>query len=132
MVRPASGRIIWTQAVLDALAIRFGSNDATPDIGPHAVLGEAVVRKGVTEAMFGTTGDVTVTASRDPDSGGILSLTTTTPVGKSTELHYEINASPTDVTLAENSTRDDALNAPDRPTVNYAAIYPAAEGVPDA
>jgi hypothetical protein len=125
MWRPSGG---WTQAKLDAAAVRFGSNDATPDIGPHAVGMEVAVAVAPAAApMFGTSGDVTVTAQTDAGTGGILGLTTTTPADKAASLHYEVNSSPTDVAVPAASSDTQTLGAPDHPTTNYVAIYPDPE-----
>jgi hypothetical protein len=118
----------WTQAKLDALTFRVGfSTDATPDVGIHAIYAEVAVAVAVTQSIFGVTGDVTTTATYDPDSGGVLGLVTTTPDAKATSLHYEVNASPTDVSVAAASSDSRTLDAPDHPTVNYVAIYPDPE-----
>ncbi len=92
-----------------------------------------VVKADPAQPMFGQLGEVTsaVVVNRDPDSGGILTLTTTTPVGQGMALHYEVNTSPTDVTVSANSSRSDTIGAPDHPTVNYVAIYPDPEPVLD-
>jgi hypothetical protein len=129
MYRPTNG---WTQAKLDALAFRVGfSDDATPDVGIHALYAEVAVQTAAVQAMFGTTGDVQVTANYDPLSGGILGLSTTTPEGKAATLHYEVSGSPTDVSVAAASSDSRTLDAPDAPTVGYVAIYPDPEGVAD-
>jgi hypothetical protein len=123
MVRPASGRIIWTQAVLDALAVRFGSNDATPDIGIHAVLGEAVVRMAETSQLFGGLASAAV----DPDSAGVVTVTVDAPAGYDTDLYYEQNTSPTTVPVTGGTSHIEPIQAPDQPTTNYIAAYPPAE-----
>lgn len=129
MFKPTGG---WTQAKLDTLAFRMGfSGDATPDIGIHSIMAEVAIQQGTTETMFGTVGDVQVTVDRAPDSSGIITMTTVTPEGKATALHYEESGTPTDVTVAPASSRDDVLDAPDHPSTNYVAIYPDPEGVAD-
>jgi hypothetical protein len=124
MWRPSGG---WTQAKLDAAAVRFGSNDATPDIGPHAVGMEVAVQTTQAQAMFGTSGDVTVSASYDAVTGGVSGLATTTPADKGASLHYEVNASPTDVVVPVASSDTQVLDAPDHPATNYVALYPDPE-----
>jgi hypothetical protein len=122
----------WTQAKLDALEFRMGlSDDATPDVGIHAVYAEVAVQTASSQPMFGMAGDVQVTAAYDPLSGGILALTTATPEGKATTLHYEVSGTPTDVVVAAASSDTQVIGAPDVPTVGYVAIYPDPEGVAD-
>jgi hypothetical protein len=128
--RPTNG---WTQAKLDALAFRVGfSDDATPDIGIHALYAEVAVQTAAAQGMFGTAGDVTVSAQLDANSAGILGLATTTVDGKGAVLHYEVSGSPTDVTVPPAGSDSRTLDAPDAPTVGYVAVYPDPEGVPDS
>jgi hypothetical protein len=130
MYRPANG---WTQAKLDALAFRVGfSDDATPDIGIHAIYAEVAVQTTATQAMFGTSGDVTVSASYDAVTGGVSGLATATPAERGVTLHYEVNASPTDVAVGAASSDTQVVDAPDHPTVNYVAIYPDPEPTPSS
>jgi hypothetical protein len=125
MYRPANG---WTQAKLDALAFRVGfSDDATPDIGIHAIYAEVAVQTTTTQAMFGTSGDVTVSAAYDVVTGGVSGLATATPAERGITLHYEINTSPTDVAVGAASSDTRTIDAPDHPTTNYVAIYPDPE-----
>ncbi len=130
MWRPTGG---WSQAKLDAAAVRFGSNDATPDIGPHAVGMEVCVQAAQSQGLFGdpATGDVAVTAARDPLSDGILGLHITAPQGRGTSLTYEVSGSPTTVNVAAGGTLDQVVDAPDGPTVNRVELHPDPEGVAD-
>jgi hypothetical protein len=130
LYRPTGG---WTQAKLDALAFRVGfSDDATPDIGIHALYAEVAAQTAATQGMFGTSGDVTVSAQLDPNSAGVLGLATTTVQGKGAVLHYEVSGTPTDVTVPPAASDSRTLDALDAPTVGYVAIYPDPEGVPDS
>lgn len=127
MFKPTGG---WTQAKLDALAFRVGfSGDATPDIGIHSIMAEVALRAGQTQTLSGDAATVVA----DPDSQGIVSITTAAPaVGVDTSLYYETNTTPTTVTVPAGTTSTQTVNAPDAPTTNYIAVYWPPEGVPDA
>ena len=128
--KPTSG---WTQTQLDALAFRVGfSDDATPDIGIHSIMAEVCVRAGQSQTMFGAAGDVQVTATTDPDSAGLISLTSQGADYKGMQLTYDVSGTPTNATVAPGGNRTDTIGAPDAPTVDYVAIYPDPEGVADA
>jgi hypothetical protein len=118
----------WTVAKLAAATVRVGfSTDAAPDMGVDAVYLEYAVRKAVTQPMFGTAGDVTVTAAVNPNTLGIRSLSTVTPQDKAATLYYEINTTPTSVSVPPTTADTQTLDAPDQPTTNYVAIYPDPE-----
>jgi hypothetical protein len=128
MVRPASGRIIWTQAVLDALAVRFGSNDATPDIGIHAVLGEAVVRIAETGTIMGEVGSIETTAGKDPDSAATLNVTVNTPAETGATLRWTDNAVPGSQAVAASSTHTETfLDAIDSTIVTVVEVESGSE-----
>jgi hypothetical protein len=120
----------WKQAKLDALTARVGfSDDATPDIGIHNIMAEVAVRTGQAQTLSGDLASVVA----DPDSQGIVSITTAAPaVGVDTTLYYETNTTPTTVTVPAGTTSTQPVNAPDAPTTNYIAVYWPPEGVPDA
>lgn len=101
MIRPSSGRIDWTQAKLDGLTLRFGSNDATPDIGVDAFVVEVAVIKAQPEVLFGeaASGEAYAEAHRDPDTQGLVGFTVTIPSGKSVTVDYEVDGSPTSTGL---------------------------------
>jgi enamine deaminase RidA (YjgF/YER057c/UK114 family) len=119
---------LWTQAKLDALAARMGSNDATPDIGVHAVYAELAVRPGETRQLFGDLASQTL----DPDSAGVVQISVDAPTGNATDLYYEENASPTTVPVTGGTSHTETIGAPDMPTINYIALYPPAEPDPEA
>ena len=122
----------WTTTKANAAAVRVGfSPDATPDMGVDVVYLEVAKGKTSTQRLFGTDGDVTVDAEVDRNSLGVRSLATVTPEGKAAGLHYELSGTPTDVAVAAASTSSDVLDAADKPTTNYVAIYPDPEGVAD-
>jgi hypothetical protein len=125
MWRPTGG---WDQGKLDAAAIRVGSNDATPDIMPHAVGMEILVKPGDTAPLFGDL----ASATSDPTSAGILGVSVTPTGGYDASLHYEEGGSPTDVATPGGMTTTEVIDAPDAPAVNYVALYPPAEDISDA
>jgi hypothetical protein len=66
----------WTQAELDAAALRVGfSTDATPDMGVHAVYLEVAVGRTRAQQLIGDAAAVEV----DPTRLGLMSTTVTTP-----------------------------------------------------
>lgn len=103
MWRPTGG---WTQAKLDAAAIRFGSNDATPDIGPHAVGMEVAVQLTRQDPLFGElSASLRVEQRTDPLSAGIIALDAYTPAEQSATLRYELGGveqNPVNVAAGSN------------------------------
>jgi hypothetical protein len=120
----------WTQAELDAAALRVGfSGDATPDMGVEAVYLEVAVGKTRTRALFGNFASI----EEDPTRLGVVSVTTTAPdAGGDSSLYYETSGSPTTVPVPDATTVTTQINAPDQPTTNYIAAYWPPEGVADA
>jgi hypothetical protein len=118
----------WAQARLDALEFRVGgSDDATPDVGIHAIYAEVAVAAGQAQPLFGTSGDVEVSAEVDPLSGGILALEVTTPPERGVSVTYEVNNTPTSFSVAAGSSHTEAIGAPDHPTVNLVTMTPDPE-----
>jgi hypothetical protein len=122
--------VVWDQTMLDLLSCEVGSStDATPDVGIHAVLAEVAVRTvPAAQPLFGDL----ATATRDPDSGGVVELSLTAPAGYDTDLYYEESGTPTTVPVTGGTTETAAVTAPDVETTNYIAAYPAAEPEPSA
>jgi hypothetical protein len=122
--RPTNG---WTQAKLDAAEVRFVSNDATPDIGPHAVGMEVLVKVASSELLFGDAGAIPrIEQKYDPDTLGILQLKAYTgDVGL--EVEYEVNGvAQTPWSVPANSNPATlTLDAPDIVTVNWLTARPA-------
>lgn len=91
MVRSTSSPFsppVWTQPRVDGLAVRVGSNDATPDIGVDAALVELAMRAGEARTVIGESGTPASTAGAvDPDSGAVIS-TTLAPVGLGATLRW--------------------------------------------
>jgi hypothetical protein len=122
-VTPSSGE--WTQAKLDALAFRMYSNDATPDVGIHAIYAEALIAIAQNEVLFGDPGGLYVEAKRDPITNGLLGFVVTTPADRGATVDYEVNG-VADSTgfIAANSTHTEILQAPDFPTINLLTLKP--------
>jgi hypothetical protein len=120
-VRPASGRIDWTQAKVDALTFRMGSNDGNPDIGIDNIVFELAVVKAQTETLFGesASGEAYAVAHRDPDTQGLVGFTVTIPTGKSITVDYEVDGAPSSTGL---------LTDADSP--HYEAILDGADSLP--
>lgn len=120
----------WTQAELDAAALRVGfSGDATPDMGVSAVYLEVAVGQTRTMPLFGTMASV----QEDPTRLGAVSVTMTAPdAGASSSLYYEENTSPTTVPVTAGTTTTQQINAAFAADTNYVAAYWPPEGVPDA
>jgi hypothetical protein len=124
MWRPTNG---WDQAKLDAAEIRLISNDATPDIGPHALGLEVLVKVAFSELLFGDAGAVPrIEQNYDPDTLGILQLKAYTG-DTGLAVNYEINGvSQTQWDVNPNSNPATlTLAAPDMPTVNWLTARPA-------
>lgn len=114
MIRPTSGRVDWTQAKVDALAFRMGSNDATPDIGIDCVVFELAVVKAQPENLFGEAGAPTyVEAHRDPDTQALVGATVTNNSGDPVELAWEVDGVP-----------DSSGSIPDGTTDQYVPMSP--------
>jgi hypothetical protein len=125
MWRPTNG---WDQTKLDAAQLRISSDDATPDIGPHALGLEVLAQSGSTGQLFGDL----ASATQDPVTGGVLAVAATPTSGYDATLHYEEGGSPTDVATPGGTTTTEVIDAPDAPAVNYVALYPPAEDISDA
>jgi hypothetical protein len=79
----------WTQAELDAAAVRVGfSTDATPDMGVHAVYLEVAVGPTRSQPMIGTVGELSTTAEVNPNNAGIVSVTMNTPADLGATLRW--------------------------------------------
>jgi hypothetical protein len=117
----------WTQAELDAAAVRVGySTDATPDMGVHAVYLEVAIGPTRSQQLFGSL----ATLEADPNRGGTVSVTLDAPAGYDTDLYYEEGGSPTTVPVTGGTSATEQINAAFEPDVNYVAAYPAAEPDP--
>lgn len=90
----------WTQAELNAAAIRFGfSTDISPGIS--AVYLEVAVARTKTRPLFGTM----ATAEVDPNREGIVEIDVTAPAMGTgdTSLDYELSGSPSTVPVPEGT-----------------------------
>jgi hypothetical protein len=75
----------WTQAELDAAALRVGfSTDATPDIGVEALYLEVAIGKTRTQQLLGDAAAVEV----DPTRLGMMSTTVTAPADLGATLRW--------------------------------------------
>lgn len=82
MWNPPNG---WTQAKLDAAALRFGfSTDATPDMGVHAMYLEVAVGPTRNQPLFGGT----TAAEINPNNAGVVSATVTAPADLGATLRW--------------------------------------------
>jgi hypothetical protein len=118
----------WTQAELDAAAVRIGfSPDATPDMWVHAVYLEVAVGPTTSQQLFGDTTSI----ESDPNRGGAVSVTMTSPESANTSLYYEEGGSPTTVPVPGGTSVTQQLNASFEADTNYIAAYPDPEGVAD-
>lgn len=94
VLRPAAAPITWTQAVVNALQVWFGSNDGNPDIGPEMVVGELATVKALPEGLSGSPGDpVYVEAHRDPATLGLVGFTVNTDASTSATVDWDDNGS---------------------------------------
>lgn len=119
----------WTQAEMDAAAIRVGfSGDATPDMGVHAVYLEVAVGKTKTQPLFGTLASAEV----DPTRLGAVSVAVTAPESGAASLYYEQSGSPTTTNVPAGTTVTAQTNGALAADTNYVAVSWPAEGVPDA
>lgn len=116
----------WTQAELDAAALRTGfSADATPDMGVHAVYLEVAIATTKTRQLFGDLASL----EADPHRLGIVSITVDAPAGVDTGVTYEVGGSPTTMTVPGGTSDTDQINAVFEPDVNY--ISGETEAEPD-
>jgi hypothetical protein len=107
----------WTQAMLNAAALRLGfSGDATPDIGAHALYLEVTIGTVATRALFGDM----ATMGEDPDWSAAVNIAVAAPAMGTgdTSLTYEESGSPTIVPVPEGTTVTETVDAPDTATVN--------------
>jgi hypothetical protein len=102
----------WTQAEVDALALRFGfSTDATPDMGVHVLYLEYATRKARTDTVIGEAGSVVLESNVNPNTAGVRSLVTTTPSDQGTTLNWTDAGGPHTQPVAAASTDTQTLDA---------------------
>lgn len=119
----------WTQALLNALALRVGySGDATPDMGVSALYLEVAIGQTRTRQLFGDF----ATVEEDPTRLGVMSITVTAPSGGDSTLYYEDNTVPSTVPVATETSVTQQIDSETAADANYIAFYPPPEGVPDA
>jgi hypothetical protein len=87
----------WSQAKVDALEFRFGSNDGNPDVGLDAMLIELAVVKALPEPLFGESGaPIYVEAHRDAATYAAVGATVNNNSGSPIKLAWELDGTPTE------------------------------------
>lgn len=121
-------RYDWTQAKLDALALRVGlSGDVTPNMGIHAAYCEVVmhmadlVRVGSAEE-----GAFTVDLEMDNDSSAVVAIITTTPPGtRGATISWDILQVPqTPIYVPPNTVDTEVIGATDIATFTSWTLAP--------
>jgi hypothetical protein len=119
----------WTQAKLNAAALRLGFGTSATDIGAHALYLEVVIGSATSQQLFGDA----ATAGYDPGANNaVTKVDVTGPAGGDTTLYYETNTTPTNVTVPAGTSLSQPIDEPTAGTTNYIAAYWPPEGVPDA
>lgn len=118
----------WTQAQLDAAALRLGFGTSATDIGAHALYLEVVIGSATTQQLFGDF----ATVDEDPGWSAITQVDVIAPDGGDSTLYYETNTTPTSVIVPPGTAHAETIDALTEATTNYVAFYPPPEGVPDA
>lgn len=92
VLRDTTTPIVWTQPIVNALEVWFGSNDPNPDIGPDCVVGELVVVKALPENLFGQVDEpIYAEAHRDPNTQALVGAAVTNNSGEAVELVWEVD-----------------------------------------
>jgi len=121
---------VWTQAKLDAAAVRIGfSNDATPDMGVHAIYLEVAIRKAKTVRQFTLENPISATADSrvNPYSSASVSyLITNNDATRSVNFNYTGTGTPSSpVTVGPSTSQEVTVTADvfgDIPDVSLVAI----------
>lgn len=108
-------RVDWTQAKLDALALRFGfSGDATPDIGLHAAYIEVCLRIGDLVEIMTSGEGFYVHYRMDPDSGAVIQIQVTTPPGtRGATFSWTAFGTPNSLYVNPNTVHTENIGATD-------------------
>jgi hypothetical protein len=116
MVKTAS-RYDWTQAKLDALALRVGfSTDVTPNMGIHAIYAEVVMHMADLVRIGSAEDDAfTVDFEMDNDSSAVVAVVITTPPGtRGATFDYDIlQVAQTPIYVPPNTTTTQPIGATD-------------------
>jgi hypothetical protein len=113
----------WTQAELDALALRFGfSTDATPDMGVHVLYLEYATRKAVAGTVVGEAGGVALESNTNPNTTGTRSVTLDTPADQGATLNWSVGGTPDSQAVAASSSHTETLDAADAAQVDYVEV----------
>src|SRR5213075_422943 len=107
---------VWTQAKLDAAAVRIGfSNDATPDMGVHAIYLEVAIRKAKTVRQFTLENPISATADSrvNPYSSASVSyLITNNDATRSVNFNYTGTATlSSPVTVGPSTSQEVTVTA---------------------
>lgn len=122
----ANPRNDWTQAKLDALALRVGfSGDADPDIGIHAVYGEVALRIGDIIRITSSDEGFYLDERYDPDSSGIISFIITTPPDRGAHFTWSILGVPEpEIYVPADTVHEEIIGATDIATVTELTLTP--------
>lgn len=104
---------VWTQAMLDALALRLLFSAVAQDVGVQAVLGEAIVQQSATAEIIGESSAVLVELDVDPVTSGVLGATVTTPPNQGTTLNWTQDATPQSVAIPADTIHTEVFDAVD-------------------
>jgi hypothetical protein len=115
----------WTQAELDAAAVRVGfSTDATPDMGIHAVYLEVAIGPTRSQPMIGqlAAGELSTTAEVNPNSMGIVSVMATAPADRGMTMRWTDPGGPGSHVLAPNDVFTQQFDPADATTVSRVEV----------
>lgn len=100
----------WTQAELDAAAVRIGfSTDATPDMGVHAVYLEVAIGKTSSRQVISDVAGIEV----NPNTEGYVSATATSPADQGTLLSWTDTGGPGSQYVTAGGSHTRQFNAAD-------------------
>jgi hypothetical protein len=113
----------WTQAEVDALALRVGfSTDATPDMGCDALYLEYATCKATAATVVGEAGGVTAEANINPNTVGVRSITLDTPADQGATLNWSVGGTPDSQAVSASSSHTETLDAADAAAVDYVEV----------
>jgi hypothetical protein len=118
----------WTQAKLDAAAIRVGfSTDAAPDMGVHAVYLEAAIGKAKVSRLHELEGGLFAVDERyNPTSLARVSYLVTTPADRGATFAYTLLGTPTSTYVNPGASQELTLSATAYGDVTDTSLIPDA------
>ena len=119
MWRPTNG---WDQAKLDNAQLKVTSDDATPDIGPHAMGLEALVQLAEARPTIGDPADPVATQEIDPMSSGSIAVTVDAPADQDVTLNWSESGTPASQPVSAGGSHTEVLDAPDATVVDYVEV----------